>query len=197
MPRFEERLWAELVEQHGSLLADVPPRTVAPVRRHVRPRRRRLVPVAAVGLALAAGLAAIVIGLGSGGGTSAYAVLSNPDGTVSVTIKELVGVRGASETLASLGVPVRVVPSQRTCPTRPGQFKPARLTAEQSQRISTLAGPADTASVVITPSAIPAGDTVVIGARALSSAAGLGAVGLEIAVYEGAAPTCLRAAGGD
>jgi hypothetical protein len=195
MSRFEDRLWSELVEQHGALLADAPPRALAPIPARAPARRRRLVPVAALGLALAAALAAIVIALGSGGGTTAYAVISNPDGTVSVTIKELVGVRGAGEKLESLGVPVRVVRSEAGCPTRPGQYESAHLSAEQSQRISTLAGPASSASVVITPSAIPPGDTVVIGARALESGPGVGAVGLEVAVYKGATPPCLRAVG--
>jgi hypothetical protein len=197
MSRFEDRLLAELVEQHGALLAGAPARVLPPVGRTVRARRRRLVPVAAIGLALTAALIAVVIGLSSGGGTSAYAVVSNPDGTVSVTISDLVGVHGASEKLASLGVPVRVVRSEAGCPTRPGQFKPAHLSAEQSQRISTLAGPAGTASVVITPSQIPPGDTVVIGPRALQSSPGLAVVGLETAIYEGATPPCLHAVGGD
>jgi hypothetical protein len=196
MPKFEDRLWAELVEQHGALLADVPARTLSPARTPVAARRRRLAPVAAIALALAAALAAIVIGFGSGAGTSAYAVVSNPDGTVTVTIKELVGVRGASRTLASLGVPARVVPAEPGCPTRPGQFSSAHLSAEQSLRISTLAGPSGTASVVITPSAIPPGDTVVIGARALQSSSGRTIVGLETAVYRGATPPCLQAARG-
>jgi hypothetical protein len=49
---------------------------------------------------------------------------------------------------------------------------------------------------VITPSAIPPGDTVVIGARALQSTPGRTIVGLETVVYEGATPPCLQAVGG-
>ena len=44
---------------------------------------------------------------------------------------------------------------------------------------------------MITPSAIPAGDTVVIGARELAP----GVVGLQTAIYRGATPPCLPLAG--
>ncbi len=206
MSRFEDRLWTELVEQHGALLAEAPSHATVsqdelatpavPARTRVRERRRRLLPLAAIGLAIAATLTAIVIGLSSGGpGNAAYAVVSKPDGTVSITIRELAGVHGADAKLASLGVPVRAVRSSSACPTRPGQYKRAHLTPEQARRISTLSGPAGSASVLITPSAIPSGDTVVIGARSLGSGPGGEAVGLDTVVYEGATPPCLRASG--
>jgi len=184
---FEDRLWSELVEQHGALLADAPRRAPAPVRA----RRRRLAPVAGLGLAFAAALAAVVIGLSSGGGSAAYAVTTNPDGTVTVTIRELAGVRGADQKLASLGVPVRVVRSEAGCRVRPGDYESARLSPEQFQRISKLSRAPGSAAIVITPSAIPPGDTVVIGARNISP----GAVGLQTAIYRGATPTCLPLAG--
>jgi hypothetical protein len=191
MSRFEDRLWDELVEQHGAVLADAP-LTLTPA--HARPelrRRRRPAPLAALGLALAAALTAIVIGLSSTGGTPAYAVLSNPDGTITVTIRELVGVKGADEKLASLGVPVHVVRSEAGCQVRSGEYKVPRISPELFQRISKLAGPAGSAALVITPSAIPAGDTVVIGARE----PGPGAVGLQTVIYEGTTPPCLPLAG--
>ena len=187
MSSFQDRLWGELVEQHGALLADALPRTPAPVRA----RRRRLAPVAALGLALAAALAAAVIGLSSGGGAPAYAVTSNPDGTITVTIGELAGVTGADETLASLGVPVRVVRSEAGCPIRRGEYDSVRLSPAQFQRISKPGRHARSAAIVITPSAIPAGDTVVIGARELAT----GVVGLQTTLYRGATPPCLPLAG--
>jgi hypothetical protein len=191
MSRFEDRLWDELVEQHGAVLADAP-LTFTPARpRPELRRRRRPAPLAALGLALAAALTAIVIGLSSTGGTPAYAVLSNPDGTITVTIRELVGVKGADEKLASLGVPVHVVRSEAGCQVRSGEYKVPRISPELFQRISKLAGPAGSAALVITPSAIPAGDTVVIGARE----PGPGAVGLQTVIYEGTTPPCLPLAG--
>jgi hypothetical protein len=191
---FEERLWAELVEQHGALLADEPRAALSPRRREQRRPawRRALLPAAGLATVLAGVLVAIVIGLGSGNRPSAaFAVVRNPDGTVQVTISELAGVQGANQRLMELGVPARVVSWNEGCATRPGEFKEAPLSAEQAQRIETPAGPAGAASVVLTPAAVPAGDTVVIGARALGQSGAVSAVGLEVGIYEGAAPTCL------
>ena len=77
-----------------------------------------------------------MIGLSSGGGSPAYAVTSNPDGTITVTIRELAGVTGADETLSSQGVPVRVVHCEAGCPVRRGEYDSVRLSPEQFQRIS-------------------------------------------------------------
>src|SRR5258708_5486062 len=189
MSRFEERLWSELLEQHGALLTD-PPLELAPARAQLQPRRR-LAPLAALGLALAAALTAVVIGLSSGGGTPAYAVVSNPDGTITVTIRELVGVKGADEKLASLGVPVRIVRSEAGCQTGSGEYNTPRISPQLFQRIAKLAESGGSAAIGITPSAIPAGGTVLIGARALSP----GVVGLQTGIYEGKTPPCLPLAG--
>lgn len=195
MSRFEDRLWNELAEQHGALLAETPAHALAPPR--IRPRAvlgRRVPALAAAVLALAGALAAIVIGLGSHGAPAAYAVVSNPDGTVTVTITELAGVTGADAKLRSLGLPVRVVREGAGCPTDPGEFPRARLGPEQEHEIAVPSGPEG--SLVIAPSKIPPGDTVVIGARTVSSSAGVSAVGLEIVVYEGTAtPSCIKALG--
>jgi len=207
--RFEDRLLAELLEQHGAVLADLPARPLplrAPARRSRVPARpwrvpaaRTLAPAGALALALATLLVALVIGFGSGGGggTPAYAVMRNSDGTVTVTIRELVGVAGANEALGTLGVRARVVRSLRSCPARSGRYRPARLSAEASRQIVQPVFSAGAPSVVIEPSAIPPADTVVIGVRTLDTHGGPAAVGLETAIYEGSAPPCLRASGGD
>lgn len=210
MSRFEDRLLAELLEQHGSVLADLPARPLpasVPARSRrrlpaprLRPQIPGLLPLGAVALALAAALAAIVIGFGSGGGgggTPAYAVVQNGDGTVTVTIRELLGIDGANRELRTLGVRATVVRSERSCPTRPGRYKAADLPAELSHRIASGSGAPGAPSVVLDPSAIPPRDTVVIGVRKLDAHGGPAAAGLEIGVYEGAVPPCLRAAGSD
>jgi hypothetical protein len=195
MSRFEDRLWTELVEQHGQLLADGPLRPVSAPREHAPARRRgrarSRAGLTALGLAVAAALAAVVIGLSSGPPTSAYAVVSNPNGTVTVTIRELAGISGADEKLVALGIPVRVVPSEAACPTRPGQYESARISPELSERISHLAGPPSSAAIVIDPSVIPPGDTVVIAARTLEP----GVLALQTVLYEGATPPCLPLTG--
>lgn len=200
--RFEDRLLAELLEQHGAVLADAPVLPQIPARR-ARARSwlglpaRRLLPAGALALALATALVALVTGLGSGGGgvTPAYAVVQNGDGTVTVTIRELLGIDGANRELRTLGVRARVVPSEGSCQTDPAQFRQARISEELSRRIVTPVFLAGAPSVVIEPSAIPADDTVVIGVRTLDTQGEPAATGLETAIYEGAAPPCLTASG--
>jgi hypothetical protein len=193
MSRFEDRLWMDLVEQHGALLAAAPARTFTPTLEPALPRRLpRLVPAASIGLALAAVLTVLVIALTpGGGGNAAYAVSSNPNGTISVTIEELVGVTGASRQLASLGVPVRVVTAEASCPSLPDKYRVARLSPGLSHQVASVSGHSGAASVLVTPSAIPAGDTVLIGASELERSSGPAAVALEVQVYEGETPPCL------
>ncbi len=181
MSRFEDRLWAELVEQHGAVLAEPPALAQAP------PRLLRRGPLAAVALALALALAALVIALGRGGGTSAYAVVTNPDGTITVTIRELVGVEPANERLEELGVPARIPPARSDCPTSRADLHPAHLTPEQSRETFEPVGGNGSYSVRINPDAIPSGDTLLLRAYELPS----GPIAMRALVIEGAAPSCL------
>jgi len=201
---FEQRLWDELVERHGALLADAPlpatslPAPAAETRVRARSRRRRLPLAVAVGIALAAALAAIVIGLASRSTTPpAYAVVRNPNGTVTVTVRELAGVTGADAKLRALGLPVRVVRAYAGCTTRSGAYPRAPLTPEQEAALGVPGrAPDGAASLLIDPAAIPAGDTVVIGAYSLSESPSKPVVGLEITVYVGTAtPSCLPTPG--
>jgi hypothetical protein len=179
--RFEDRLWSELVEQHGAALVE------QPVIVHTRPRRVRRGPVAVVGLALAAALAVLVIAFGHGGGTSAYAVVTNPDGTVTVTIRELAGVQPANERLEELGVPARIPPTRSDCPTSGADLRAAHLTPEQSRKTFEPEGGHGSVSIRINPKAIPSGDTLVLKAYELPS----GLIAMRAIVIEGPAPACL------
>ncbi len=89
-------------------------------------------------------------------------------------------------------MPVRVVPYSASCTTRPGEYPAAHISAELFERIATTGGSAGSLSIVVTPSLIPAGDTVVIGARSLGeSDGGLNPVGLLSQIFTGAGPPCL------
>ncbi len=187
MSRFEDRLWAELVEQHGAVLSEQPVLVQTPARRFRRG------PVAAVALAIAVALAALVIGLGRGGATSAYAVVTNPDGSVTVTIKELVGVEPANQRLQELGLPVAIPPVRADCPTSQTELRPAPLTVEQSRRTFEPLGGHGAYSIRIDPAAIPAGDTLVLRAYELPS----GLIAMRALVVEGPAPSCLAPGPGE
>jgi hypothetical protein len=181
MSRFEDRLWAELVERHTALAAQ--PGAVPARRRTSRAPLRRLLPIAVTAL-IAAVAIVLAGGLGSGGGTPAYAVTQNPDGTVTVTIRELVGVEGADNQLETLGVPVRVAAPEAGCVT--SSYTPVRLTAAMHATLFhyTSTGPR---GVQIDPAAIPVGDTLLLSARE----AGQGVVALAVTLYRGQAPPCL------
>lgn len=183
MSRFEDRLWAELVEQHGALLTE-PAAAGVPAR--AARRRSRWTPAAAGALALAAALVALVIGLGHGGGTSAYAIVTNPDGTVTVTINELVGVEPANQRLQELGVPVAIPPIEQGCLTTRAELRDARVPPDRARGIFEPTGHG-MASLRIDPGAIPPGDTLLLSAREVRR----GVIWLRGLVIEGPPPACV------
>jgi hypothetical protein len=188
--RFEQRLWDELVEQHGAMLLEPPVllQRTPPAAARIRWIPRGRLSIAAFGTALAGVLAALLIGLGGGGaGTAAYAVTSNGDGTITVTIREIAGLEGANAKLSALGVPVRVVPVEPDCQAIDDSSVPAHVSPERLHAILAPIGPPGSASVKITPGAIPSGDTLVLGARQLDA----GAIALGDALYEGHGRGCL------
>ncbi len=198
MSRFEDRLWAELVEQHGALLADAPARfpareqAPAPTRRRLRlPARRRLLPAgAAVALALAAAIAAIVIGFSSGGGSSAaYAVAVNRNGTVEITLRELAGVQGADERLRELGEPIRIIPAERSCPVKPGEYHLVALSERATRAISTIGSERGVTTLLVRPANIPEGVTAVFATRVLDEGPPE-ALAISQSAFRGATPPC-------
>jgi hypothetical protein len=109
LDRFEQRLLTEL----RRVVAERP----APIEASGFRYKRTL--VLAGGLAAAAGVA-IAAGLpigGDSGGTKAYAVSKNPDGTVTVKIDALSDAAGLERELSQAGVPalVQYVPPGKTC----------------------------------------------------------------------------------
>jgi hypothetical protein len=183
MRSFEDRLWGELLDRHGALLTEAPIRVAAPARSRLQVRRA---PIAAFLTALAAALVTVVIGLTSGGGTAAYAVVRNPDGTVTVTIRELVGVSGANQQLMTLGIPVRAAAVEAGCSAKPGELAPGPISPSAERPFSPRIVGGETA-VTIRPGAIPAGDTLLLVARQLTP----GTVRLGVRVYRGQAPSCV------
>jgi hypothetical protein len=174
MSIFEDNLWDELVREHHAEHAH-PGRAISG-----RPARRRLLAGTSLGLAGAATAAALALTAGTA--PPAFAVTSNANGTVTVTINQIAGIAGVNSELAALGVSARAVPIVEGCtatvqPLPKGTAPGAVLPAPNMQ------------SFTITPSAIPAGDTVVLAARQSG-----GAVQTTNALVQGAAPVCVAAA---
>jgi hypothetical protein len=175
MTKFADQLFTDLMREHG------------PVLELVRLPSRRTVPRPVWLAAGAVGLAgAITAGVTvAGGGSPAYAVTANGDGTVTVSIAALTGVDGANGALRTLGDPVVVVPVRPGCPdfnslpdVDPGQ------PIEVSWSASCHGG--SNGTITVGARGVPAGDIVLV-------AAGTSQNGISLAVklIKGPAPRCV------
>ena len=110
MTKFEDQLYDDLMRAHGHALA----RTTVPASPKHRVTRRRTLLAAGGALAAAAAIAGTLV---AGGGTPAYAVTKNPDGSVTVAVYQESGIAGANARLKQLGdSQVVVVPIEAGCP---------------------------------------------------------------------------------
>jgi hypothetical protein len=109
MAKFADQLFDDLMREHGAALAHAAPQAIT--RRHVTTRRVML--AAAGGVAAAATAATFV----TGGGSPAYAVTKNPDGTITVAVYQKSGIAGANAKIRTMGDRVVVVPVEAGCPT--------------------------------------------------------------------------------
>ncbi len=216
MSSFEERLWSELVREHGQTLANADPRRSSRSRRSSSgPRRSPRSPgwprflrsrrgsLAAVAAALTAAVAVCVLALTANTPAPAYAVVVNRDGSVTLTIDELIGVRAANARLAELGVRARVAVIEAGCTARGVRlrFPPRRnRNGLPEPWIAGMIRPEkwhpgfSGLGMVIRPAGIPRGDTLLLTARWLNSThAGtpVHAVGLSFGLYRGMAQSCV------
>jgi hypothetical protein len=133
MREFEDNLWLAVVREHGNELA----RAGRPVRKHRRATGPRLVAGTSVGLAAIATAAALLFGASTS--APAFAVTRNPDGTVTVNLRQPSGIAGANGKLAAMGVRARIAAHAKTPPKLvcPGgaaptiTFDPARIPRRQ------------------------------------------------------------------
>ena len=147
MSKFEDHLWREVARHHGPALEfDRRPR--AQYRRAGRP-------VLAGGTLGLAGLGTVlVLVLGTGATSPAFAVTRHRDGTVTVLIKRSSGITGANARLHQLGINARVVAQVpvgcSTSTPMAGHGSPAP------------SGGIANARWTINPSQVPAGQTLVL-----------------------------------
>src|ERR1700749_535596 len=129
MSEFEDNLWLEVVREHGHGLARAGRRG----RKHRRATRPQLLAGTTFGVAAMATVAALLLGASTS--QPAFAVTRNPDGTVTVSLKQPSGIAGANRTLAAMGVRAQIAaqaktPPELVCPggTAPTiTFDPARI----------------------------------------------------------------------
>jgi hypothetical protein len=145
MSSFEDRLWQDLMRLHGDELA---------AGRRVRQRRPTL--AAAAALAVVGGVA-VTLGTGVlGGGTPAYAVTQHPDGTVTVSLKEIAAADQTNAVLRERGIPIRIVP------ITPGCANTKQYTVDESAPETERGDNNGSDAVTLDVSTVPAGDYAVI-----------------------------------
>jgi hypothetical protein len=148
----------------------VPSLNGAAPRQHLASRRTLL----AAGTACAA-VAATAGVLVAGGGTPAYAVTANPDGTVTLAVHQESGIAGANTRLRQLGDgQVVVVPVRDGCPdlgSLPGPAGP------RSGHFPLQTGVSRDGSVTVKAKGIPAGDILVVGIKTTTQGSTLTSAG--------------------
>ena len=111
MSKFTDHLWRDLAREHGAALAhaDRPEPGQAPLLRRPRVLAGSTLGLAAVGAALALTLTAT-------GSTPAYAVTTNSDGSVLVTINQKTALPQANAKLTAMGIHEQVTIYMATGP---------------------------------------------------------------------------------
>jgi hypothetical protein len=106
MGKFEDNLWAELQHEHGQgLLQNM-------AKRQSRRTRRWIAAAAAVTVL---GTGALAASTYFGGAPPAYAVVDNPDGSVTLTVRELEAFDAATAELRKRGIRASAVPMRKDC----------------------------------------------------------------------------------
>ena len=175
MSKFEDNLWARLERDHAPVM----------LQSLATRRRRRIVrwTGAAAGVLVLAG-AAFVASTYFGGTSPAYAIVDNPDGTVTLTVREIEKFDEATAELRERGIPAVAAPMRTDC----SADERAKLEFPSGDRIPVvpIGENASDFAVKIYPDRIPAGATMVLGARPG------GGSWVAMAVYaRGDLPACL------
>jgi hypothetical protein len=154
MTKFEDQLYADLMRQHGSVLAATAP--PAPLQRHIA-SRGVLLAVGAGGIAVAA--TASVLATGGGTGTPDYALTTNHD-TITLAVYQESGIAQANARLRQLGDNVVVVPVRAGCPSLGSLPAPAVRTKDISVGVG--GSRSSDGSITVNAHGVPAGDILVV-----------------------------------
>lgn len=172
MTTFEDRLWADLVREHADEIRIHG--TSSP--RHTTSRRR---PALLTGTAIAAAglIAAAVLAVNAiTAAPPAYAVATNPDGTVTVTLNDIQAITALNAELARDGIRAKAIPITADCPVH--GFPNAMPAGTDPS----------TYTITIVPSDIPAGYTAVVAVGENAS----GQVALAQGAFPSPAPACFN-----
>ena len=155
MGDFKDRLWRDLVREHGAQLAQ----TERPPAKHGRRARPRVLAGTTLGLA---GIGtAVALALGAASSTPAFAVTRNHDGTVTVALQRIAAIHDANAKLAGSGLPVKLVQVKAGCVAAARAKALAALSKARPQSIAPLRW---SGRARFNPRKIPPGKTLVIAA---------------------------------
>jgi hypothetical protein len=179
MTKFADQLFDDLMREHGPTLA----RTSVPAapERHLA-TRPVLLAAGAGGLAVAATATTLAVG----GASPAYAVTTNPNGTVTLAVYQKSGVSEANAKLRQLGDgQVVVVPVESGCPSI--SSLPAPAVSPRGRRTTVQETKSSDGSVTVNAHGIPAGDILVLGFETTANGMSVGASKLT----SSPAPSCV------
>lgn len=191
MSHFEDHLWSQLAREHGSTMRAASHATAALAASTTqtkptivvarRPdtalmRRPALLSGTALGVA---GLATVgILAISGTSAPPAYAVTTNPDGTVTITLNELSSLPALNRKLQKDAIPVAAVPMTATCSTQAkvtiinsaqgnaapptGSTVPASGTTVPTSPDTTQQS---TATITLSRDQISSGDVGILGAR--------------------------------
>jgi hypothetical protein len=175
MTKFEDQLFADLMTEYRPVLDGL---TRPPARTHrVAPRVAWL-----TGAATAGAAGAVTAGVMLVGGSPAYAVTQNPNGTVTLSVASKAGVQPANARLKVLGDPVVVVPTGPDCPSM------ASLPHAKLQPGTMISGKSSdqNGSLTIDIEGLPAGDTAIVAVNSVP-----GGMAMVTGLISGPAPSCV------
>jgi hypothetical protein len=180
MTRFEDRLFGELMTEHGHHLQAV--ERPAPARRRVR----RPVWLASGAAGVVAAATAAVLALGSAPAYAAYSVTRH-DGAVSVSVYRASGVAGANAVLDKMHARVVVVLVRPGCPSI-GSLPRPQPAPHPAVWVSTGVNAQGHRSVSVKiKGSIPAGDTMILAFSGNPHSGSVGAGG----IITGSVPRCV------
>jgi len=184
---FEDNLWRELVREHHAEHAHPGPATTSGPARRLR--------LAGASLGLAGVATAAALALTAGTAAPAFAVTSNPNGTVTVTINDIAGIAGANAELAALRVRARAVPIVQGCAAALLPIPKVLPDGSPPPSIDSTPQSGLPQSITFEPTEIPEGDTLVLAAKQSAKGSANGVQMLD-AIVQGSAPACVAPATG-